>query len=56
VGLGLAPPFSSWGVLANDGWTAMRFFPHLMIFPGIAIFLTVLACNLVGDGLRDIWK
>jgi len=56
VGLGLAPPFSSWGVLANDGWTAMRFFPHLMIFPGIAIFLTVLACNIVGDGLRDIWK
>ena len=56
VGLGLAPPFSSWGVLANDGWTAMRFFPHLMIFPGIAIFATVLACNLVGDGLRDIWE
>ena len=54
VGLGLAPPFSSWGVLANDGWTAMRFFPHLMIFPGLTIFLIVLACNLVGDGLRDL--
>ncbi len=56
VGLGLAPPFSSWGVLANDGWTAMRFFPHLMVFPGIAIFVIVLACNLVGDGLRDLWE
>jgi len=56
VGLGLAPPFSSWGVLANEGWTAMRFFPHLMIFPGAAIFVTVLACNLVGDALRDMWE
>jgi len=56
VGLGLAPPFSSWGVLANDGWTAMRFFPHLMVFPGGAIFIIVLACNLVGDGLRDRWE
>lgn len=56
VGLGLAPPFSSWGVLANEGWTAMRFFPHLMIFPGVAIFVTVLACNLVGDALRDLWE
>lgn len=56
VGIGLAPPFSSWGVLANDGWSAMRFFPHLMLFPGIAIFLIVLACNLVGDALRDKWE
>ena len=56
VGIGLAPPFSSWGVLANDGWTAMRFFPHLMLFPGLAIFLIVLACNLVGDALRDKWE
>ena len=54
VGLGLAPPFSSWGVLANDGWTAMRFFPHLMVFPGVAIFVIVLACNVVGDALRDM--
>lgn len=56
VGLGLAPPFSSWGVLANDGWTAMRFFPHLMLFPGVAIFLIALACNLAGDALRDKWE
>lgn len=53
VGIGLAPPFSSWGVLANDGWTALRFFPHLMIFPGIIIFVTVLACNILGDALHD---
>lgn len=53
VGIGLAPPFSSWGVLANDGWAALRFFPHLMIFPGIIIFITVLACNILGDALHD---
>ena len=53
VGIGLEPPFSSWGVLANDGWAALRFYPHLMIFPGITIFITVLACNILGDALHD---
>lgn len=53
LGLGLQPPFSSWGVLANDGWRSLRSFPHLMISPGLAIFTTMLAFNLLGDGLRD---
>lgn len=53
LGLGLQPPFSSWGVLANDGWRSLRSFPHLMISPGIAIFVAMLAFNLLGDGLRD---
>lgn len=53
IGLGLQPPFSSWGTLANDGFQAFKSYPHLMIFPGVAIFLTVLAFNLLGDGLRD---
>ena len=53
LGLGLQPPFSSWGVLANDGWRSLRSYPHLMISPGIAIFLAMLAFNLLGDGLRD---
>jgi oligopeptide transport system permease protein len=52
VGLGLQPPFSSWGVLANDGWRA-KSTPHLIIFPGAALFFTMLAFNLFGDGLRD---
>lgn len=52
VGLGLQPPFSSWGVLANDGWRA-KSSPHLIVFPGIVLFLTMLAFNLFGDGLRD---
>lgn len=53
LGLGLQPPFASWGVLANDGWRTLRSFPHLMISPGVAIFTAMLAFNLVGDGLRD---
>ncbi len=53
LGLGLQPPFSSWGVLANDGWRSLKSYPHLMISPGIAIFMAMLAFNLLGDGLRD---
>lgn len=53
IGLGLQPPFSSWGVLASEGWRSMRTYPHLMIFPGGALFLTMLAFNFLGDGLRD---
>ena len=52
IGLGLQPPYSSWGVLANDGWRA-KSYPHLIIFPGLALFITMLAFNLLGDGLRD---
>lgn len=53
LGLGLQPPYSSWGVLANDGWRSMESYPHLMISPGVAIFVAMLAFNLLGDGLRD---
>ncbi len=53
LGLGLQPPYSSWGVLANDGWRSLTSYPHLMISPGVAIFITMLAFNLLGDGLRD---
>ncbi len=53
IGLGLAPPASSWGTLANEGWQALKFYPHLILFPSLAIFLTILAFNFLGDGLRD---
>jgi oligopeptide transport system permease protein len=53
IGLGLQPPASSWGVLASSGWTAMAFHPHLILSPALAIFVTILAFNLLGDGLRD---
>lgn len=53
LGLGLQPPYASWGVLANDGWRSLSSYPHLMISPGVAIFIAMLAFNLLGDGLRD---
>ncbi len=53
VGLGIPPPFASWGALANDGWTAMRFYPHLLLFPSLLIILVILALTLVGDSLSE---
>jgi peptide/nickel transport system permease protein/oligopeptide transport system permease protein len=52
LGVGVRPPTPTWGGMLSD---AARFYtiPHFMIFPGLAIFITVLAFNLFGDGLRD---
>ncbi|MBI2604605.1 MAG: ABC transporter permease [Deltaproteobacteria bacterium] len=54
LGLGLQPPYSSWGTLAAEGFRGMRSYPHLIIFPGVALFLTMLAFQFLGDGLRDL--
>ncbi len=53
IGLGIQPPLASWGTLANAGFMHLRFHPHLILFPSLAIFLTILAFNFLGDGLRD---
>ena len=53
IGLGIAPPASSWGTLASDGWTAIKFYPHLILFPSLAIFFTILSFNFMGEGLRQ---
>ena len=53
IGLGLSPPACSWGTLASDGWRSLIGHPHLILFPSFFIFLTVLAFNFVGDGIRD---
>ena len=53
IGLGLQPPFSSWGVLASEGWLYLSTYPHLTIAPGVYMFATMLAFNFLGDGLRD---
>jgi oligopeptide transport system permease protein len=57
IGLGINDPYSawgtSWGSLAQDGWRAMRTYPHLIFFPAAAIFLTILAFNILGTSLRD---
>jgi oligopeptide transport system permease protein len=54
IGLGLQPPYSSWGTLANEGFRGIQSYPHLMIFPGLALFITMLAFHFMGDSLRDI--
>lgn len=53
IGLGLQPPFSSWGVLANEGWRSLSSYPHLILFPSLVLFLAMLSFNFLGDGLRD---
>jgi oligopeptide transport system permease protein len=58
IGIGINDPYSpwgtSWGTLAQDGWRAMRTYPHVIFFPAAAIFLTILAFNTLGNGLRDL--
>ncbi len=53
IGLGVPPPYPSWGQMVNEGWRGLRSTPHLTIYPGLAITLTMLAFNFLGDGLRD---
>ena len=55
VGLGAQPPTPSWGRMLAESQTMISFAPHLAIFPGMAIVLTVLGLNLMGDGLRDVF-
>lgn len=55
VGLGAQPPVPSWGRMLADSQTMISLAPHMAIFPGMAILLTVLGLNLMGDGLRDLF-
>lgn len=53
IGLGIAPPNCSWGILAKEGIKMLRVAPHQVIVPAFFICTTMLALNLLGDGLRD---
>jgi peptide/nickel transport system permease protein len=53
LGLGVQPPTPEWGAMLNDGRAFLQSAPQLMIYPGLAICLTVLGLNLLGDSLRD---
>lgn len=53
LGLGAQPPTPEWGAMLNEARADMVIAPHVALFPSLAIFLTVLAFNLLGDGLRD---
>ncbi|MFC1960414.1 ABC transporter permease, partial [Chloroflexota bacterium] len=54
LGLGQQPPDPEWGLMLDEGREYIRVAPWVTTFPGLAIMITVLAINLVGDGLRDI--
>lgn len=53
IGLGIQPPTPEWGAMLSNARTYMRDAWHITLFPGLAIMLTILSLNLVGDGLRD---
>jgi oligopeptide transport system permease protein len=53
LGIGVQPPTPSWGSMAADGLAAIRIAPHMVIVPSIALSLTLMAFNFLGDGLRD---
>jgi ABC-type dipeptide/oligopeptide/nickel transport system permease subunit len=53
LGVGIRPPTATWGGMLSDATHWYQIAPHFMIFPGLAIFVTVLSFNLFGDGLRD---
>jgi peptide/nickel transport system permease protein len=53
LGVGIAPPTPEWGSLLADNRTYIRYYPYLGIIPGLAIVLTVMCVNFIGDGLRD---
>lgn len=53
IGMGIQPPDPEWGAMLSNALKYMRTFPHIVIFPGLAIVLTAVSFNLLGDGLND---
>lgn len=53
LGVGVQPPTPSWGSMANEGVAAIQYAPHMVLAPSIALSLTLMAFNFLGDGLRD---
>jgi peptide/nickel transport system permease protein len=54
LGLGVQPPTPSWGLMVSEGKDFLFFEPWLITIPGVALFVLVLAINLLGDGVRDV--
>lgn len=53
IGMGIMPPEPEWGQMLSEGRAYIRDYPHMTLFPGFSIAITILALNIVGDGLRD---
>jgi peptide/nickel transport system permease protein len=54
LGMGVQPPMPSWGLMVSEGKDFLFFEPWLITIPGVALFVLVLAINLLGDGIRDV--
>lgn len=52
IGLGIHPPYTSWGILVREGWKSLSSFPHLILFPSLVLFLSVWSVNIVVDRFR----
>lgn len=52
IGLGMQPPYTSWGILVKEGWNTLSSYPHLILFPSAVLFLTVWSFHVVIDSLR----
>ena len=55
LGLGAQPPIASWGAMLNEARQYLLVAPHLILFPGLAVVVTVMGFNFLGDGVRDLW-
>lgn len=53
IGLGIQPPYTSWGILASEAQKTMLFYPYQLLFPALFISLTILSLQIIGDALRD---
>ena len=54
LGLGVQPPTAEWGTMLSDAKQYVSLYPHMVIFPGLALALSIFAFNMLGDGLRDL--
>ena len=54
LGLGIVPPTASWGSILKAGQDCLTTAPHIALYSGLAILITVLGFNLLGDGIRDV--
>lgn len=56
IGLGIHPPYTSWGILVREGWKTLSSFPHLILFPSLILFLTVWSFHILLDYLREKYR
>lgn len=56
IGLGIHPPYTSWGILVREGWKTLSTFPHLILFPSLILFLTVWSFHIVLDSLKEKFR